>query len=242
MWLVLCDSTDLPALWAAQGLQRRGLKPLEILTPDLLLYNRSFIYHLGDFQANSVLELMDGRTIYSNTLCGTLNRIRALPFKHWQTVKAADRNYAESELYALWTSWLYSLPGPMVNRPTPQGLSGRQFSTLEWLTMAIKAGLTTLPYTQNDTQGINYPALTNAAPLKIVVCNQRCFSSGFMPIPAAINESCVKLAALTQMALVELDFYISPQGQWIFLGANTLPDLRLGGESLLDALAQDLQK
>lgn len=241
MWLVLCDSNDIPAMWAARGLQRRGLKPLEILTPDLLVYNRNLAHRLGDSQNKSVVELMDGRIIDSATIRGTLNRVRALPLTHLQIVKEADRTYAESELYALFTSWLYSFPQVMLNRPTPQGLSGQQLSALEWLNLAIKAGFTTLPYMQNDTQGMNYPNLSKIAIFKMVVLKQTCFAKEFTPIPAVINVQCAKLVNLTQTALLGVDFYITPQGQWVFVGANTWPDLRLGGEELLDALALELQ-
>jgi hypothetical protein len=39
MWLVLCSEQDVSALWTYQGLQARGLRPLELVPAEILPYS-----------------------------------------------------------------------------------------------------------------------------------------------------------------------------------------------------------
>src|SRR5947208_1950032 len=146
MWLVLCGAHDLPALWAARGLESRGLHPLEIITPEVLAYNRRFVHRVAMSQRSVNIMLADGRVIDSEAICGTLNRLQLVPSEHLYGANATDRQYAQQELHALFLSWLTGLPGPVLNQPTPQGLSGAWRHLSEWTWIAGQAGLSTLPF------------------------------------------------------------------------------------------------
>ena len=52
-----------------------------------------------------------------------------------------------------------------------------------------------------------------------------------------IRQGCRRLAELSHTALLGVEFTTSSAGPWTFAGATPMPDLRLGGEALLDALA-----
>lgn len=239
MWLVLCGANDLPALWAARGLEARGLHPLEIVTAEVLAYNRRFVHRLATSQQSINVMLADGRVIDSATICGTLNRLQLVPFEHLHSANATDRQYAEQELYALFLSWLNGLPGPVLNQPTPQGLSGAWRHLSEWMWIAAQAGLSTMPYRQSDAHSALLPnALSRAATRSIIVVKDKCFG----PIaPPTVTVGSVRLADLSKTSLLGVDFQITPTGDWIFMNATPLPDLRLGGEALLDVLANTLR-
>lgn len=237
MWMVLCDSDDLSALWAAQGLKSRGLQPLEIITPEMLVYNRQFLHHLTTFQRISQIVLADGRVINSGAICGTLNRLQFLPLAHLKGVTATDRLYAEQELYALFLSWLNCLPDPVLNRPTAQGLSGAWRHQSEWIWMASQAGLATMLYCQGDKDTAPLPQFPSVKHT-ITVVNDTCFGS---VVPPTVASGSVRLGELSQTSLLGIDFQITSDGNWIFLNAQPLPDLRLGGEDLLDFLSTILK-
>jgi hypothetical protein len=52
---------------------------------------------------------------------------------------------------------------------------------------------------------------------------------------------CARLAQLSATDLLGIDFNLTWTGDWVFRNATPQPDLRLGGEALLDALAIALQ-
>ena len=59
-------------------------------------------------------------------------------------------------------------------------------------------------------------------------------------LPHHIRQGCRRLAELSHTALLGVEFTTSSAGPWTFAGATPMPDLRLGGEALLDALASAL--
>jgi hypothetical protein len=238
IWLVLCAAHDVPALWAARGLQRRGLRPLEIITDEALAYSRRFAHRIVGGKPRVNIVLADGRAIDSATVCGTLNRLQRIPSEHLRGANAADRQYAEQELYALFLSWVYGLPKPVVNRPAPQGLSGAWRHASEWNWLADQAGLSTLPYCQSDTREIQEScAAPGASTTTIIVLNDACFGAA---APASVTAGCRRLAELSETTLLGVQFHVTSMHDWIFTAATPTPDFRLGGEDLLDGLAAAL--
>ena len=59
--------------------------------------------------------------------------------------------------------------------------------------------------------------------------------------PPEIASACVRLAEEAEIALLGVDFVAGPEGPWTFAGATPHPDLRLGGEPLLDLLEGPVQ-
>ena len=239
MWLVLSQANDLAALWAARGLAARGLQPLEIVTAEALAYNLSVEHRLTANRPSVKISLADGRVIDGATVRGTLNRIQVFPTEHLRGASATDREYAEQELYALTLSLLYALPGAMLNRPTPQGLSGEWRQPSEWVWLAAQAGLLTLPYEQSDErEAPTVASLSRLTTRTLLVVGDACCDSS---APPSVAASCVRLAQLNATGLLGIDFHVTAAGEWVFINATPLPDLRLGGEVLLDRLANALQ-
>jgi hypothetical protein len=241
MWLVFCASDDLPALWAYQGLEALGLTPLELVSADLLAYSLRWEHRLGAGGTATVLTLADGRTIHSGEVRGVLNRLRALPFEHLRRAAPEDApedfEYARAEILALFTSWLYALPPPVLNRASPEGLGGQGRHISEWVWLAARAGLVTRPYREagRPDQGALYTGsrLASAVPVRTVfVVAGRVVGAASGPI----RERCLRLAELAGTDLLGIDFAAVGTDPWTFAGATPLPDLRLGGQALLKAL------
>jgi hypothetical protein len=59
-------------------------------------------------------------------------------------------------------------------------------------------------------------------------------------VPLSVQQGCRRLAELTGTELLGIDLAVSPTGTWMFAGASPWPDLRRGGEALLDVLTEVL--
>jgi hypothetical protein len=59
--------------------------------------------------------------------------------------------------------------------------------------------------------------------------------------PPAVQAGCRRLAHLVCTPLLGVDFTAGEAGPWTFVGATPAPDLRLGGEPLLDVLNEVLR-
>ncbi|MGH9902588.1 MAG: hypothetical protein ACRD68_12340 [Pyrinomonadaceae bacterium] len=243
MWLVLCGADDLAALWAYQGLKARGLSPLELVSDGALACALRWEHRLGAGGPSTAVTLADGRTIRGDEIAGVLNRLLILPSGHMRAASPADRDYAGQELVAFFTSWLYALPRPVLNRPTPQGLCGRWRPVSEWVWMASRAGLPAPHYvrTMSGDGAENFArrlAPQDASVMTAIVVAGRVVGAS---LPPDISEGCRRLARLAGTQLLGVEFYDGEAGPWTFAGATPFPDLRLGGPALLGALATALQ-
>jgi len=235
----LCATTDLAALWAARELAARDLQPLELVTAEALAYCRRFEHRVVSSRSTIEITLSDGRVIDGAAVRGTLNRLHTIPSAHLTGANAKDRQYAEQELFALYLSWLHALPGVMLNRPMPRGLSGEWRHISEWVWLAAQAGLLTLPYLQSDSRPASIPhAHPPAACCSVIAVNGRCCGAA---APPPVVDGCDRLLRLSGAGLLGIDFDVTPDGDWIFSHATPFPDLRLGGAELLDALIQVLK-
>lgn len=244
MWLVLCASNDVSAIWAYQGLKIRGLTPLELVTLEMLEYGVRWEHRLRADSVSIDITLADGRRIRNDNISGVLNRLLWVPSEHLLLVHTSEREYATHELIAFFTSWLYALPKPVLNRPTPQGLSGRWRHVSEWVWLASKAGLPTLDYRQTCHDDIPKMYVEGrivpiGTPVKTIIIVEGHVVDELAP--PDIREGCKRLAELTRTELLGVEFADGPAGPWTFAGATTFPDLRLGGQELLDVLAYVLK-
>jgi hypothetical protein len=238
MWLVLCAANDLAGLWAARGLANFGLAPLEIVTPEALVYNRSFEHRLTAGQPSVHITLADGRVIDGATVRGTLNRLQVVPYAHLRAASAKDRAYAEQELFALYLSVLQGLSGVMLNRPSPQSLGGDWRHPAEWASLAARAGLITETYEQSDS-GATRQAVPTVSVRTVVAVNGECCGAR---APQAILAGCSRLAELAATGILGMDFRTTLESEWVFQNATPLPDLRVGGHAVLATIAQALKQ
>lgn len=242
MWLILCSSGDAVAEWAYRGLRSRGLEPLELVYAEALPYGLRWEHRLGAPGAYVGVELRDGRRITSDRLRGVLNRLTHVPTQHLSVLP--DQEYISQELTAFFMSWLHALPGPVLNRPTAQGLCGPWLHASEWAQLAARAGLPTPVYGQGGGDGFDeteaertlFPRGTKTE--RAVVVGGRLF--GPRVLAEEVEGGCVRLSGLVSTPLLGVEFARGEGGEWQFAGATPLPDLSVGGDALLDALAVEL--
>jgi hypothetical protein len=242
MWLVLCPSNDIAALWAYRGLLARGLAPLELVNAEVLAHALTWEHRVTSNGAWTRITLADGRTLSTETIQGVLNRLVVVPDAQIARASLADRDYARQELHALYMSWLMAIPGVALNRPTGQGLSGAWRHISEWVALAARAGLPTRPYHQSGAVPLDLWAPATAAQpddtvVSAIVIGERVCGSVLAP---AIEEACCRLARLAGVGILGVDLAQASNGDLYFAAASPTPDLRLGGASLLDTLAAEL--
>jgi hypothetical protein len=207
-----------------------------------LAWARGWAHAVGNDGASIALTLPDGRAIDGARVRGVLNRIALAPSDQLVLSRPGEREYALHELSAFFLSWLHSLPGPVLNRPTPQGLCGRWRPPAELAWLAGRAGFRVADYVRvssaDDGDGAVVAAAAPTSGLeRIVVLRGRPFGGKGTP---GLNRSCRTLAELAQTELLGVDLAVDAD-EPVFAGATPLPDLTAGGDALLDALAEALR-
>lgn len=240
MWLVVCHSTDPAALWAYEGLSQRALAPLVLVTSETLGCSRRWEHRLGRGGCIVDITLADGTRIESRQVRGTLNRIQWIPPEMLAVGVPEDQLYASQELYAFFMGWLYSLPSPLLNEPTPQGLSGRWRYPSEWQSLAGQAGLRTRPFriSARSHDAVNAAfvdtSVVHPGRRTVIVLAGEVVGDD---VPPEVSAGCRHLAELAETLLLGVDFDVATDGAWVFAGAGVSPDLRWGGAAFLDKLA-----
>jgi hypothetical protein len=234
MWLAFCFPEDGAALWAIAGLRRRGLVPLQAISPYALILSRNLVHEIRGGQSRTTFTLPDGSTIDSDRVQGVLNRVTALPLEHLEGASGTDAVYASQELHALVLSILHGLGRRVINHPSPQGLAGYVRPHAEWVALAGRAGFQTAAYREGNIAHTEDDSLPHGIRRHAIVLDERVH--GLAP-PSQVSASCVELRRLAGARLLGIDLVEASSGTWWFRAASPVPDLRLGGETLLDALS-----
>ena len=247
MWIVFSSQLDTSAQWAIQGLRARGVDPVEWVTSESLPQATRWDHRIGQSGTTLELTLVDGRTIHSDQVAGVLNRIQFLP-DHTASAAEADRNYVQQEMTAFYLSWLNSFPGIILNPSHPHGLAGALRHPSNWNYLAARAGLDTPPYrlTSRDPWQLSWQAEANLpeniqnSPKTVLflIDGEVVPATGHATPPPSVRDAVIRLGKLSLTPLMALQFANEPAEKWVFVGADTLPDLTPGGDGLLDAMAR----
>jgi hypothetical protein len=239
LWLILCHGDDPCGPWAREGLLDRGLAPVRLLRAESLGPALRWEHRIGREGASVAFTLPGGEEVRSDRVRGVLNRLgRVTGWHSLSRATAADREYAIQEIYAFFLSWLSCLPGPVLNRPTPQGLCGRERHESEWVWLARAADLPVSPYRLPGDDALggagSRTPLREGASVSVLVVGRRVFG----PVTLEVGDSCRRLAELADTAILGIDLVTGADGRWWFACATPRPDLRVGGEPVLDLLAE----
>ncbi len=243
-WMVLCGAADESGRWLRDGLRVRGLHDVELVSVDELVYSPSLTHRVSTDTVATEIHLWDGRVIGSE-LRGVVNRATFLPLEHLDKVGEPDRSYATQELYALFASVLFGLPGRIVNRGGPCGLSGPTPHHAQWCVAASRAGLTVAHTRYPGTDTAQRRLSSRCQVLVVGAATIALHSSGSgseagsrsavgSGVPPEVADGCRRLAASQGVEVLQVDF--DDAEQWMFVGAEVHPDLRRGGDQVLDAL------
>jgi len=240
MILVFCELTDTAALWAAERLRGGGAET-EVVTAPALGSATRWEHRVGRSGASVEIELDDGRRLSSRRRMGVLNRLSFVPTERLDRIAGADRDYAVQEMNALFLSWLHALPGPVVNRPAPQGLGGNWRHPSMWAALAGRAGLPVATYRQSSETDPNaaWLAARPPFPTTVFVVGEAVVASPI--VGGELRQACARLARAAGESLLGIDLGMRHDGTWEVGWISPLPDLMRGGERIVEALAAVLE-
>lgn len=232
MKLILCSDGDATAAWAYANLRSLGCADLELVTSGDLAHATQWSHRVKSDGSTVEIHLKDGRQISLASVHGVINRLTWPSRALIGQATREDQDYAWSESFAFYLSWLNSLPGKVFNRATPQGLCGAWRSAVQWAVLAGQAGFHVEPCRESET-GWERPLEEGKTLTTTVVFEGKPFGS---VETRAIEAACRGLFERSATSLLGVDMYQSEDGQWIFHNATPLPNMRVGGLPLLEEI------
>lgn len=232
-----------------------------LVTPADLSFADEVTYTWDGRVEHSRVTLDDGRTIDSARVRGVLNRFTTVYTEHWHRLGGQDAAYAEAEMHATFLVWLASLGDVVTNAPTPYWLGGPYRRPQVWRAQAARVGIPVAPVRESagtlavdntvDGAGSGHGAsggdveqyvdegLTGAlgsltSLRRVVMYRGQAFGDA-SPTVAQWGRA---LADHVGVALLGLDVGRTQDGTEVLADVTVHPDLRLGGEALLDAIAR----
>jgi hypothetical protein len=237
VWMVLCEDDDVSALWVHKGLEHLGL-PIVLLLSSELTPSLRWNHRVGPEGAQIEITLTNGRVLHSGSIMGVFNRLHRLPYWCGQSgIPRGDWVYSREELAAFFLSWMGSFKGPVLNRPTPQGLSGRCLHAMEWTAIAAAAGLRVAPYRYSVGQG----AVENECDARSESIDVLIIGDKVIGAPnGELLEPYRNLARLAKTGMLSVGLARDKRGRLYLDHATTRPDLPQHGEAALRAIARYL--
>ena len=136
--LIFCLANDVVARSLHDALFQKGERNLRLVS-DMELAFASWLHEAGsDGVFFTRIRLRDGFIIEPAMIKKVVNRIPYFQMVHF--IKQADRLYAEMEMYALYTSFLYSVKEKVIDGMPVRHINTSD-NTLFFYAMAIKAGM-----------------------------------------------------------------------------------------------------
>jgi hypothetical protein len=239
MWLILADDTDSSARWLYQQLKRDARLDVQLASAITLASNISWAFRAAPPGTNPDFILADGQRVPTDRLDGVLNRLTRIPSV--RGTAAPDRAACEGdpEQTAHFVNWMYSLSIPVLNRPDILNLTGIWRRASDWTVMASVAGLLPAPF-RAETPPAYHAEVALAADPRIDGMNRTVFVVGGRvlgeDVPASIADGCVCLSHILNCDLIAAHFCVNRAGAWLITGFSAQPDLRLGGDALVQAI------
>lgn len=241
MWLVLADAGDDAAVWAAEGLRQRGVRPLRVVSGQELAAGTVWEHRLDEGGVRTRLRFQDGLEVDDTQVRGVVNRLSGFSVPP-AGVSSGDGEYAACERNALLLSWLVSLRCPVLNRPSPASGPGGYRSLGAWRHLAQRAGLRILPLIQSAVSDAAEDGWENDASRRrtVFVVAGRMVAGGDEGWDEATERGCARLSGPAGRAVLAVQFTCLPRRDPLFCSATRQGDLRLGGSPLLDLVADEL--
>ncbi|MGH8018789.1 MAG: hypothetical protein ACREIA_10935 [Opitutaceae bacterium] len=179
-----------------------------------------------------------GRVVESRKLRGVVNRICSSPGA--LTHGMGGRTTEAPSLGAPLMRWLHRWPGPVLNRPNVDGLSGDFRPSFWWLDHAVRAGFA-VPRSQPDFGDRSAPSGDPASAWVAVAGDDvHALDDPGRVIAMSLCSRCRRLAHAAGAAILGIEAASTHTGEWTFGGASLRPDLSRGGEPLVRSVMRAL--
>ncbi len=175
--------------------------------------------------------VVGGRRLSRDEITGVVTRLSCVTAYDVGHIVAADRSYVAAEMTAFLRSWLTELPCPILNRPTPNCLSGPYWSHAKWVLIASRLGLPTKPFCRRLTRSVT-PAATaeeQAAETPVTVLGSQ-YVGDVHPI---VGQQACQLAHAVGVDVLTAYFSGSEPGAR-FMRADLCPDI--SGDEITEAI------
>ena len=178
---------------------------------------------------------LGGREVGECEITGVLSRMWGVGEFDLPHIVPEDRGYVGMEMSAFITSWLYGLPCPVLNRPTPTCPTGLNWREEEWTHRAASLGIPVRTIRRRLALDAEpEPPHDFGAASVVTVVGRRCLGAAH----ESLKAHALKLAAASGTDL--MDVYFSGDGADAqFLGVGLWPDV--SAPSVADALLEHLK-
>ena len=142
--LIFCNQNDAVATAVYQQLHNTNNK-VSVISAEELIYTPLWKHELNTKgKGTTQIILSNGTTIQSGEVKAVWNRIRYFPMQHF--INEADRHYAQTELFALYFSFLKSINTALIDPVKTYDFAVEEDNILYLKQQAINAGLPVLDY------------------------------------------------------------------------------------------------
>ena len=141
--VIFCNQNDAVAM--AVYRQLSDSQNVHIVTAEELIYAPLWKHELNmKAKGTTDIRLQNGNSIRSGEVKAVWNRIRYFPMLHF--INETDRHYAQTELYALYYSFLKSINATLINPVETYDFAMEEDNMLYLKQQAVNAGLPVLDY------------------------------------------------------------------------------------------------
>jgi hypothetical protein len=167
------------------------------------------------------IAMLAGSPLSASAIAGVVTRLPGVTEHDLTHIAPSDRTYLAAEMNAFLLAWLTSLECPIVNRPTPQCLSGAHWRQEKWVLTAERLGILARPVVRRDNAVID-DVDANSRHTVTVVGDKHIGT-----VAPALAERAHALAEAATVEVLAVDF--DGQGRDArFVNASLWPDLADG--------------
>lgn len=204
-----------------------------LMTPDDLS-KAGWCYRLGHLESSTAI--IGGCPLAVQDITGVVTRLPYVAEQDLSHIVSADRAYVAAEMNAFLMCWLTELTCPVLNRPTPQCLSGPYWHREQWVRAADRLGIPVTPVHQHVR--ISAPRTETASPqpdsVTVTVVGARHVGA----VDPLLSKQARSLAAAAGVPLLAVRFSGPTPGS-PFVDATFWPDIADG--DVADAILAYLQ-
>jgi hypothetical protein len=186
-----------------------------ILTPPDLSIG-GWRQRLGDTGPQSVV--VGGTLMPQQAISGVLTLLPGIGERHLPHVVPQDRPYVASEMNAFLIFWLSQLKCPVLNRPTPECLTGPAWRAEKWLHVAAQAGISVRPMHLNSS--VQSASEEDPSSVVVTVVGERAIGNA----DPTLHEAAKTLAAIAGVQMLSVRFG-GPEPGDCLINAGPTPDL-----------------
>ncbi len=139
---IFCQTGDIVARLLYDNLLEKNQSNVKLVTETELAMASWLHQAASDGNFSTHIRLRDGFIIEGSIISKVVNRINYFPMPHF--IKATNRQYAEMEMFALYTSFLFAVKEKVIDGMQVRNIISNNDNSMYYYSLAIKAGIDVL--------------------------------------------------------------------------------------------------